>query len=253
MYITIDTKKIHYLRKGKGLPILFVHGWGGSMKSLISVFEMAAKHFDAIIIDLPGFGKSDPPNTNWGIIEYSSVVNKLINKLNLGKIVYFGHSFGGSLGIYLSAQNPNIFSHLILANSSFRRPKNKNNPITFIKRNLIARLPFYSKWEAPVRYIFYKLFFRNSDLTKFPKLESNFRHIVTHDLTPILNNIRTKTLILWGSIDTYTPIRYAHELHEKIYRSKIKIFPDIGHNLPIKYPEIVYDEIKKFITKQTEH
>jgi pimeloyl-ACP methyl ester carboxylesterase len=71
---------------------------------------------------------------------------------------------------------------------------------------------------------------------------------VTQDLTPFISNIKVPTLILWGQLDTTTPIHWAHELNEKIKKSKLKVFPNATHNLPLKNPEDVYEEIENFIS-----
>lgn len=247
MFIDINGKKIHYLREGRGEPFLLVHGWGGSIKSLYSLFSLASQHFDCIIIDLPGFGKSDPPDTNWGIKSYSDIVLYMIKKLDLKNLYYFGHSFGGGIGIYLAANNPTIFNNLILSGSAFQRSNIRSETAISFRKKPLQNIPFYSIWEAPAKKLAYRIFFRNSELYKFPQLESNFRKIITEDLTEYAGKVKTKTLILWGDQDTYTPVEQAYTLHKLIPNSKLKIFEKYRHNLPLKYPELVYKEIKKFI------
>lgn len=247
MTIDLDGKNIYYERQGRGDTLLLVHGWGGSSKSLKPIWELASKHFDAIVIDMPGFGRSDNPNSGWGMIEYGLVLHKFIQKLNLKKVNYFGHSFGGGLGIFLASEYPDEIDTLILSGSAFRREMKVSVGVKTIKSQLLSKLPFYDKWQSPLRRIVYKIFFRNSDLTKFPQLESNYRKIITQEFVEYAPMVKQPTLILWGDEDTYTPVRYAHEIHEKIPGSEIKIFPGKRHNLPLVHSDIVFKEIKKFL------
>lgn len=236
MYVRVAGKKIHYLDQGKGKVLVLVHGWGGSLKSLQGIFELAKKNFRVIAFDLPGFGKSEAPSKDWGVAEYALLVKEFIQKLGLKKINYFGHSFGGSLGIYLAAHYPGKIAKLILCAPSFKREK-KTLGIAKFFRNLDPRL----------KKFVYKILFPNSELYKFSHLESNFRKIVSHDLTADSKTIKAETLILWGDRDTEAMAANAGILHHNIKNSKLKIFPGKKHNLPLKYPHLVFAEIQKFL------
>lgn len=240
MLIQIKGKHLHYEESGSGNPILFVHGWGGSLKSLYPLYRLAATSSHAYIIDLPGFGESDYPGPDWGIEEYADIVARFIHIMDISPVAYFGHSFGGSIGIYLSANNPQLIHRLVLCDSSYKRDIKKSQP-----RGLVRA---FSRFKVPLlKKIFYKIFYPDSDLLKFPHLEANFRKIVTQDLTPLVEKIPVQTLILWGETDGVTPVAWAYELKEKIAKSQLKVFPNIGHALPLKHPDIVYDELKKFL------
>ena len=229
-------KTVNYLVQGQGQPVVFVHGWGGNMKSLESLAALASARYQTVTLDLPGFGQSDQPDPDWGVKEYTETVISLMKKLKLSNIVYFGHSFGGSLGIYIAANYPGLIKKLILCDSSFKRE---------VKTSPIAR--FFRKLPSKLKLFLYRVFFPNSDLAKFPHLEANFRKIILEDLSGYLSKINIPTLILWGEGDRQTPVDGAYELKNKIKNSKLKIYPNIGHNLPIKNPELVYYELAKFI------
>jgi len=238
-FISIQNKKVHYQTWGRGEPLLFVHGWGGSIQSLTPLAKLFANTNKSFLIDLPGFGESENPDPDWGVKEYTDVIAKLINGLHLKKVIYFGHSFGGALGVYLSTNYPNVINKLILCGASYKRNTDKQKIPKFI-RFFFDNIPFLKK-------LVYKIFFPASDLLMFPQLESNFKKIVTEDLTNCLKKIKTETLILWAKDDTETPVGNAHELQKKIKHSLLKIFPDTTHNLPIKNPELLFPVIKKFL------
>lgn len=247
MFLTIHGKKLHYEQKGSGEPILFVHGWPATIKSLQKLYQIASINYKAIIIDLPGFGKSDNPEPDWGVEGYASHITTFIKELGIKKVHYFGHSFGGELGIYIASHTPEILHTLIIANSSYKR-EGKSKKSVKIMKNLLKGISQFNIIEPYVKKYFYRIFFPNSDILKAPHLESNFRKIITQDLTPYVSSIKVPTLILWGQLDTTTPIHWAHELNEKIKKSKLKVFQNATHNLPLKYPEEVYEEIEAFIS-----
>lgn len=247
MFVTINGKKTHYEEAGKGTPILFVHGWPASIKSLEKLAGLASKNYRAIRVELPGFGSSQNPDPDWGVGEYAEHITTIIQHLELRKVIYFGHSFGGELGIYIASHTPEVIDKLILANSSYKR-EGKPKKIVKILKSILQKATPFTKIEPYIKKYFYRIFFPKSDILKSPHLESNFRKIVTQDLTPFVSKIKTPTLILWGQLDAVTPIHWAYELNEKIKKSFLKVFSNAGHSLPLKYPEEVFEEVEKFIS-----
>ncbi|MCA9371953.1 alpha/beta hydrolase [Candidatus Woesebacteria bacterium] len=247
MYREIDGLRLHYNVFGKGAPILFIHGWGGSRCSMHSLAKHAARRFQCFTIDLPGFGKSENPPKHWGVKEYAQCILQFMKQQ---KIVphYFGHSFGGELGIYIAAHHPASIRSLILCNSSFKRSRKISRTASLASQLNVNSYALIKKIYPFAKKIYYSLFHRGSDLLKYPALESNFRTIIFEDLTETTKIIKKPTLILWGENDTITPVLWAWELHRNIPRSKIVVVPKATHNLPITQPAIVWKELASFIS-----
>jgi pimeloyl-ACP methyl ester carboxylesterase len=248
MFVKIENRKIHYKKMGAGKPILFVHGWGGTLYSLHAVALLASKQYCAILIDLPGFGKSDNPPPHWGVEGYAEIINKFCQELKLMKPHYVGHSFGGELGIYLAAHYPALIDKLIISNSSFKRERKISRLARLLKTFPRNKFIILKTLEPHIKKLYYKLFHKESDLIKYPHLETNFRKIITQDLTQETTRITADTLLLWGEDDTMTPVIWGYELKKTIPGSILKVFPKVRHNLPILYPQEVWNEIKTFLT-----
>lgn len=242
MYFDSQGKKVFYEVLGnenRGTPILLVHGWGGSSQSLRRLGELLAVKYRIILLDLPGFGLSDRPEASWGLVEYARAIENLLKASKLSKVIYFGHSFGGSLGIYL-ATHTSYIQALILCNSSYRR-----NPR---KSKLVMAIKSFMPHNNMLRLLFYRLFFRNSDLARYPHLEPNFRNIVTDDsIQEFVSRIHVPTYIIWGQDDTITPVAWAEELHSKISKSQLTIVAGAKHGLPLRAPEVVAEHIMNFL------
>ena len=247
MYALIAGKQLRYEVMGSGLPagrqdepILLVHGWGGSSESLAPLGKLLSKKYKVILLDLPGFGKSDLPDSSWGVEEYTNVLVNLLESLKVKKVTYFGHSFGGGLGIYLAATKPDFVKALILCNSSYKRTT---------KISVLAKIfhHFFPKNNPPFRRFLYSVLFRSSDISTFPQLEQNFRKIITQDLTDLSKKIKCDTLLIWGEYDQITPARWAKELHNNLPNSILKIIPHTRHSLPLRSPEVVASEMFAFL------
>ena len=244
MITKIGDKELNYEKEGMSpKSILFVHGWGGSIKSLKAVYDLLKKEFQCVIVDLPGFGKSSMPDPEWGVEEYGQLLTQFIQKQNLDDLCYVGHSFGGALGVYLAAQKPEILQKLVLIAPSYKRDHKK---LEFEKS-----FPGYKKVKpriTPVRKVFYKVMHPGSDIFKYPELESNFRKIVGQDLTSLVPKINQKTLIIWGDEDKYVPVSDAYYLKEKISDAKLLVYPKFGHDFPKIAPVSVYRDVREFLT-----
>lgn len=246
----IDNTIVSYEIYGKGRPMVFVHGWGGSSNSLRKLATICSQKRKVIVVDLPGFGKSDPPDPDWGPIEYAEVIHQLIKELKLNKPVFFGHSFGGSLGIYLASNYPDLLQRLILCGSAYKRTGKQSGWAVKLNRIVETYLPFLMNLVDSLKPTLYRIFFPDSDYAKYPKLIPNFRRIITHDMSHLLEGVTIPTLILWGERDTYTPVAMAHELDERIPNTEIVLFPHKRHNLPIRYADQVAPEIFRFLGKR---
>ena len=241
MNIIVNGKNINYKIDGNNKEvILLVHGWGGCINSLGSLHDLFANEYKVISIDLPGFGDSSQPDKDWGIEEYADLIIKFAKTLNINRFLYFGHSFGGALGIYLAATYPEAIEKLILAAPSYRRARTSRSSILL---RIGRRLPCVKA----LRPVIYKVLFPNSDLLKFPNLEQNFKKIVSQDLTGFLDNINVPTLILWGAKDAYVPIEDSNILHQRVRNSSLKVFGEYTHGFPLAHPEVVHKEVLEFL------
>ena len=76
--------KINYKEYGnpKKDPIVYLHGWGQNIEMMEPIANPFQRTHHILIIDLPGFGKSDEPRYAWTLEEYVEMVHSLICKLN---------------------------------------------------------------------------------------------------------------------------------------------------------------------------
>lgn len=250
MFVQAHGVRTHIIVEGEGDPVLLVHGWGGSAQSLTALASLIRKTGgrQTILIDLPGFGQSESPPPEWGTEDYAQTILAVCDALKHPRVSYFGHSFGGALGIYLAANHPKRMKKLTLCNSSFKRTKKKSRFL--VLKNLIQPLSSIAPQATKsVRLALYRVFFPHSDISRYPHLEEVFKHIIDFDLTPLVEMIKTPTLILWGEDDHITPLVWGQELHDTIVGSTLVVIPGERHGLPLRAPETIAGTINSFLSR----
>ena len=99
---------IHYHEAGEGPVLLMIHGSGPGVTGWANFqgnLEVFSEHFRCLIIDLPGYGKSDPAEGDpIGVCVAASLA--LLDGLNIDKAHIIGNSLGGIVGSHIAASSP---------------------------------------------------------------------------------------------------------------------------------------------------
>lgn len=94
MLVDIGGTKLFYEEKGKGTPLLFLHGFTLDRRMWSDQLALLSDRFRVITYDARGFGKSDKPTV--GVpYRHCDDANALCEALGIEKVVAIGHSIGG--------------------------------------------------------------------------------------------------------------------------------------------------------------
>jgi pimeloyl-ACP methyl ester carboxylesterase len=179
--IKVEGRHLHYAFTGNDtLPtIFFIHGSPGSWTAFAEYMKdsLLLKKFRMVSIDRPGFGFSD-----YGQPQHLDVQSLWISRLfpllaNHKPMFLAGHSLGGPLVIKLAADNPQIFSGIVVISGSidpaeenpekwrpilFNTPLNyfvpgamrpSNEELWYLKTDLVYLKKDFSKISCPVYFI----------------------------------------------------------------------------------------------------
>ncbi len=130
-YLTLEdpklgTLRVHYLDEGPadGEVILLLHGqatWSYSFRKMVPIFTAAG--YRVVAPDLVGFGRSDKP-ADWNDHSFQQQVNWLdatLSALDLHGANAFLFDWGGYFALRLLAEEPELFSSLILVTTTMPR------------------------------------------------------------------------------------------------------------------------------------
>ncbi len=101
--ITYKGRNIAFSVRGKGVPVLFLHGFCED-SSIWDDFTPGITEAGnrVICVNLPGFGASEPLAGETSIEEMARAVLAVADHLELKKFILIGHSMGGYVGLAIS-------------------------------------------------------------------------------------------------------------------------------------------------------
>lgn len=204
-------------------------------------------HFfrDAEGISLPGHPEGQPKNS---IPEYVDWLHDYIHDKNYGDIVLGGHSLGGGIAQLYALTYPSDLRGLILVGTGARL---RVLPDTLSSlRNMVGNP---SAWRS-----FIEASPQPSDPVLLSIREMRYKigsAVMLNDLLCCdkfdimdkVQEIKLPTLIIVGTQDVSTPVKYAQYLKNKVTNSKMVVIEGATHNVMIEKPDEVNCAINEFL------
>ncbi len=216
MFKVIKGIRTNYTQYGEGQDIVLLHGWGQNIKMM----EPLAKRLNGYritIIDLPGFGLSNEPETSYSVYDYTEFLKEFFNELNIKKPILIGHSFGGRLSIIYSSKYDT--DKIILLGSPCVRHEYKSFKQSLFKK--IKRIKLLKPLVNVMKKHMGSIDYRNAT----PIMREVLVKTVNQDLSDCARKIKCSTLLIWGNHDEAVPVSEAKELDNLLSDSALIILP----------------------------
>jgi len=118
------TNKVHYLSVGAGRhTIVLIHCWAGNSGFWREQVPAVAAKARLILIDLPGHGQSDKPQTAYTMDFFAGAVLAVMRDAHLDKATFIGHSMGTPVICRVYKQAPEKVAALVAVDGTLRRPQ----------------------------------------------------------------------------------------------------------------------------------
>ena len=185
------------IRLGRGIPLVFLHGWGCDARSFGGAMEYFSRRGrTCMTFSFPPFGGTDMPPEDWSLRDYSAFTLALLDKCAFDKVIFIGHSFGGRVAIDIaSGEDKERAYALALVAAAGVRPRRG-------LRYALRRMAF--KRDKRLGRDVTKYY--SPDWLALPeRMRGVFSRIVSEDLTERLNDISCPTVLFWGDGDRETP------------------------------------------------
>lgn len=241
--IEINGYKAKYSVSGKGTPIVFIPGLSGT-KDNLSAYQKLKENFKCISYNLRGLADDGNKLADYGIEQLSSDLDALFTKLNLGKAILVGNSYGGTIALQFTLDHPEKVKALILKGAFAKFDFGLKNNILArgvkYAPDFLYRLSVQKHVEDVVasgepQWAYDYVLGQDLSVPRKTALQ-RIESLKKFDLRDKLSEIKAPTLIVVGSQDELTGVKYQLYLGSHIPNSYIKVIKSVGHLVDILRP-----------------
>lgn len=235
-------EQIYYVQQGEqGLPVLFIHGAGGSHLIWWNQVRALAPTAQAVALDLPGHGKSSPGGRDT-VLAYSDAVLRFLDARGFDRAVVAGHSMGGAITQMLALTHPDRVAGLALIGTGARL-----RVLPAILDGILSPVDF----DNTVRLIVENAYAPGLDPDLRRRAEEELRACapaVTHgdyvacngfDVIARVGEIHAPALVLCGREDKMTPVKYSEFLASRLPNARLVMVEGAGHFVMLEQPGAV--------------
>ncbi len=115
--IQVNNIELAYTRRGKGTPLVLLHGYPLDHHIWDVVAPMLDDTFDLILPDLRGFGQSSTVDTPHTLDDFASDIAGLLDQIGIQETAVAGHSMGGYVALAFANLYPNRVNGLGMVSS----------------------------------------------------------------------------------------------------------------------------------------
>lgn len=248
-FVNFDKAKLYYEIHGQGKPLVLIAGLSCDITFWQSILNEFKSHFQLLIIDNRGVGRSECP-MSFSIQDMANDVIHLLQEVGIKKPHILGHSMGGCVVQTLAHQHREMFDKLIISNSLI-----KMNQVTALFENFILGLwqegcSISRLAEGVMPWIFSSFylsdkknveeFINNQVNHPYPQSLIGFQNqlnaVLAFDSHAWYNQIKGPALIIGSDEDILCP-RDSELLAHYIEDAKYVEFHHVGHCPLIEKPK----------------
>ena len=248
--IELASGKVHLLEGGSGSDIVLLHhSWGSP--GWLPVHAALAERHRVVVPDLPGWGGSVRPAWAREPRDIAILAGHILDALDIGAAAVVGTGFGGFIAAELAAMQPRRLRALVLIGAPGLKPENSDildqmmvSHRDYIEQSFRDR-ENYVAWvgEEPgddVRELW--------DMSREMTARVTWKpYMFSRRLAPLLGDVTTPTLIVWGGRDNIVPVECAELYAANLQNATIEMVEDAGHVVEIEEPERVAELISSHV------
>lgn len=255
--LNIGECALYYEIHGTGLNLILIEGLGVATWIWEKQIPRLKNHFQTIVYDNRGVGRSDKPLTEYTIEGFVDDLVQLMEKLHVDKAHILGLSMGGFIAQNMALRYPEKVDNLVLVATSCGGPQSipmseqsfkcllnvDSDTEALRQRLLLAYTPAYL---TPDNFEHLKSI-RQENPQPIESFKAQAQAGLGFDSYAWLPDISAKTLILAAEDDPLVPVQNANILANRIKHSTLIKYKIFRHQFLVENATIVNKDIISFL------
>ena len=248
-YVKANGLDYYYEIRGKGEPLLLLHGGLGSTAMFAPIMPALTDHRTVIAVDMHGHGRTALGTRKIDPVDIGRDLGLVLEKTGFGQVDVFGYSMGGFVALQLAAQHPQKVRRLVLVSAGYAldgffpdmREQQKALGAQFAEG--MKGTPMYESYVAVAP--------KPEDFPRLLQAMGDFMR-GSADYSADVKKVTSPTMIVFGDSDMYRPehvmdfykllgggLRDAGWGRETMSKNRLAIIPDQTHYDIIDAPNLI--------------
>ena len=247
----------HIERRGTGVPLVLLHGWGFHSGIWTGVSEGLYQNFEIYAVDLPGCGLS--PLSSY---QFDDLIPSLLAHLP-EQFYLLGWSLGGMIAMQMALLAPKRVLKLISVASSpcfvaelswpGMSPQVLNNFALRLQDNSVKTLSEFLLLQSGQgeqgRLMYKRLLPGLKRSQPHPEaLSSGLSVLKNQDLRADIERLESPTLFLYGALDSIVPQSVALEVKALLPSSEYTVFKKSAHAPFLTHQDLFIERLRDFLS-----
>ena len=274
-FVKVNGIRLHYMDRGEGRPVVFLHGGVLRGTDFDKVLELGiSKGFRVLAFDRPGYGYSERPkrkkNTPTPFVQ-ADLLQLALKEIGVESPILVGHSWSGLLALIYASRYPDQLSGVMtVAGGMYKEgyPAEKADPVsklvtTPIAGRLVMNMLLPTLGRMMADRVLKATFapeqvpsgFRKETLALWlrpSQFKANREDVI--DFVPAaermenqIPHISVPAAILVGMQDPFPTKEHSYRLHSELPHSVLIELPGAAHMIPQNHPESVVDAVETLV------
>lgn len=272
-YLDVGNVRLHYVKGGKGPPLLLVPGWPETWWAWREVMPVLAKHYTVIAVDTRGMGDSSRPALGYDMASIANDLYNLMKQIGYRQFRMVGHDIGVWISYAMAVDHPEALDRVAMLDSNIPgvtpsppifMPKSNNTHSWHFMFNQLDDLPellvqgrereylswIFSNYAYKPQYVAIDEYVRAYSMPGAMRAGFSYYRALPTTIEQNGNRTRAKLtmpiLALGGDFGTGN----LAETTLKPYATNLQggILPNCGHYVPEECPSALLDRLIPFLS-----
>lgn len=241
--ISVNGIELVYVRRGKGTPLVLLHGYPLDRHIWDDVIPLLEDKFDLILPDLRGFGESTTVGSPYTMDDFASDIAGLLDHLGIRKAAIAGHSMGGYVALAFLDRYPDRVSGLgmvssqALADSPERKEGRYKSAAEVAEKGTQGVVEFMASkltLDERVRMLASEIMKRQKPAGFVGALKAMAERM---DSSALLSAFKSPAVIVHGGADDLIPFERAREMKDMVPHAHLAELKGVGHLPMMEAPQ----------------